>query len=231
MHADRLSDELGSYGISKTSNYRQTSAADPLPDTVDGSFVFIASVASPSLSAAVTGSVTEPDNTQHALSGVGGFGQFFETAASEAALDTAFPAGSYTLRFTLAGQTEQVATMTMPSEGPPIPKITNFEEAQDVNPSVDFTLRWNGFSGAGPNDHISMYISDTNGNVVFQAPNLCVPRELPATATSVLIPANTLRTNQTYTAAIFTGACSIGQQTLFRKCRGSVTWSENIVSC
>jgi hypothetical protein len=192
----------GSYGISKRSNYRQTSTADPLPDTLDGSFVFSASVLSPSLSAGVTGSVTKPSNMQYALSGFGGFAQYLETAASEAALDAAAPAGSYTLRFTLAGQTEQVSTMSMASQAPPVPKITNFDEAQNINPSTDFTLRWNGFSGAGPDDHINMYISDTNGNVVFQAPNLCVPRELPVTATSILIPANTIRSNQTYSAAL-----------------------------
>jgi hypothetical protein len=95
--------------------------------------------------------------------------------------------------------------MSMPPSPPPTPKILNFVEAQSINAAADFTLQWNGFAGAGPQDHISMYLSDTNGNVVFQAPDPCIPRELPVTATSVLIPANTLRSNQTYQANILFG--------------------------
>ena len=35
-----------------------------------------------------------------------------------------------------------------------------------------------------------------------EAPDLCVPRELPNTATSVVIPANTFRSGQTYRGSI-----------------------------
>lgn len=83
--------------------------------------------------------------------------------------------------------------------------MANYSEAQAVNPQQDFTLRWNAFTGAGAQDSISLVVSSTNlpGNtVVFEAPDFCVPRELPVTATSIVIPANTLQPNQTYQATL-----------------------------
>ncbi len=194
----------GTYGISKRSSFRQTSSGDPVEDTEDAAFVFSAVVTS---STAVAGaSVTLPNGNSHDLFSLGAATQFFETAVSENALNTAFPPGNYALKFTLSGQAERNIPMVMSATPPPpIPKISNYDEAQTVNPATDFTLRWNAFTGAAANDHISMYISDTNGSVVFQAPNLCVPRPLAATDTSIVIPANTLRSNVTYTAAILFG--------------------------
>ena len=66
-----------------------------------------------------------------------------------------------------------------------------------------FRSRWNAFTGAGANDYISLIVIDTSaGDVVFQAPDLCVPRELPVTATSIVLPANTLQNNRTYDATL-----------------------------
>ncbi len=197
----------GTYSVSKRSNYQQTSSADPMPDTEPGSYVFSATVNPPSFGggSVASASLTKPDNSVTNLSSIIGIAQYFETPDSEAELDAKFPAGTYTLRFMLTGQSENVIPMSMPAGGPPVPKITNFDEAQAINAAADFALRWNGFTGAGPNDHISMYLSDTNGTIVFQAPNLCVPRELPVTATSIVIPANYLQKDHTYTGALLYG--------------------------
>jgi len=94
----------------------------------------------------------------------------------------------------------------MPTATVPVPKIANYTEAQSVNHAQDFTLRWNAFTGAGANDHLSLIIFDRNvGGVVFRAPDLCVPRELPVSATSIVLPANTLQNNRTYEATLMFG--------------------------
>jgi hypothetical protein len=71
-----------------------------------------------------------------------------------------------------------------------------------MNVSNDFTLNFAAFAGAGANDGIFIEISGDEGQGEFMAPDLCVPRELPNTATSVVIPANTFRAGQTYRGSI-----------------------------
>jgi len=196
----------GTYGISKSSNFEQTSAADPVPQNDDTAFIFSAFVSSPQSGGTVTaGSVTLPNGSQTNLTFFGGSGQFFETPATEADLNSAFPAGNYVLRFTQTGQAERVINMAMPASAPPVPKIANFAETQAVNAGADFILRWNAFTGAGSDDQLSIFISDDHGTILFQAPDLCVPRVLPVTATSVVIPANTLQSNQTFSAYLTFG--------------------------
>ena len=195
----------GNYSINKTSFYEQTSAADPLP-AAQSPFFFGAFVQSPSSGPTVTGgSVTRPDNTQDGLQGLGGSFFFSTNPPTEPALDAAYPGGNYTLRFTQTGQPERVIAMTMPALRPPVPKVANFAAAQAVDATQDFTLNWGAFTGAGANDYISLSVSDTLGRVAFQAPDLCVPRYLLVTASSIAIPANTLKTNQTYSATLSFG--------------------------
>ena len=195
----------GNYSINKNTSHEQTSAADPGP-AAQSPFLFGSIVQSPSGGPPVTaGSVTLPDNTGHDLEGLGGTFFFSTNPPTQAALDSAYPAGSYTLRFTQTGQPERVIAMTIPALGPPVPKIANFSAAQAVDATQDFTLNWGPFTGAGANDFIDLVVSDDLGGVAFQAPDLCVPRNLLVTATSITIPASTLKTNQTYMATLSFG--------------------------
>lgn len=197
----------GSYGISKRSDFVQTSSADPDPGDEESAFVFTAFVTGGSAEGGpiTAASFTPPSGSAITISNLFGTGTFFDLAPDETALNTAYPAGAYTIRFTRTPDPERVITMTMPPNAPPIPKILNFEAAQSINAGSDFTLQWNGFTGADADDFISLYIMETNGPIVFQAPDLCVPRPLPVTATSIVIPANTLSSNRTYNAGILYG--------------------------
>ncbi len=197
----------GSYGVSKRSDFVQTSSADPAPGDEEASFVFTAFVMGGTAGggAITAASFTPPSGSAITISNLFGTGTFFDMAPDEAALNTAYPPGAYTIRFTRTPDPERVITMTMPPNAPPIPRIVNFTEAQSINAGADFTLQWNGFTGADADDFISLYIMETNGAIVFQAPDLCVPRPLPVTATSIVIPANTLSSNRTYNAGILYG--------------------------
>lgn len=194
----------GSYGLSKISNYVQTSDADPVPESGEDATPFLvsASVVGPDTGPAVTAaSLTTPDNVERDLSLFGTF-QMFEVFATQAEMDESFPAGSYLLSFTQTGPVQREITLTIPPAAPPVPKVTGFATTQAWSANQDGTLRWNGFTGAATDDYQSVYIADAEGNVVFQAPDPCVPRELPLSATSIVIPANTLQAGQTYDAQI-----------------------------
>ncbi len=207
---DGIPDDWGAYNFGKSGAFVQTSTADPVPGAEEP-FNFAATVKSPQAGPAITAaSVTLPGGTRKNLNAVplGGLLFFADTPASEAALDAAYPGGNYTLRFTPSGQAERTVNMNLPAAWPPVPKVANYSEAQAVNPRQDFTLRWNAFTGAGAQDFISLVISSTNllgATVVFEAPDPCVPRALPVTATSIVIPANTLQPNQTYQATLTFG--------------------------
>lgn len=200
---DGVPDSWGSYGIYKSTSFRQLSDTVQEPATDELPFVFSAIVASPSGGPVVTsGSVTRPGGVQNALTFFGSVGQYVESPATEEALNTAAPAGGYTLRFTPTGQAERVINMTMPAGAVPRPRVANHAAAQAVNAGADFTLRWDAFSGADADDRIFLQIADGDGNTVFQAPDPCVPRDLPVNATSVVIPGGTLASNRVYEATL-----------------------------
>ncbi len=199
----QLPDSWGQYGIYKNSNYQQTSSADPIPDPTIDPYTFSALVVSSQFGQGVkTGSLTLPNGTVKTLPSLGSVAQFYETSETEPPLNAAYPAGTYTLRFQQNVGNEVSINMTLPSTAPPIPKILNLPELQSIAPGADFTLRWNPFTGATGDAFISVYITDENGTAVFQAPDYCLPRPLPVTATSVVVPAGTLRTNKTYACGI-----------------------------
>ena len=197
----------GGYSLLKQGDYQQTSSADPVP-AAEEPFMFGAVVLGPEAGPAATaGSVTLPGGTKKDLqpAGLGNFLMVTESPATEAALEAAYPAGNYVLRFTLTGQAERAVTMSFPASNPPVPKNTNFDAAQAVNAGQDFTLQWNSFTGAAGLDAIGLVVTGTNNfmpAIVFRAPDLCVPRPLAPTATSIVIPANTFKSNQTYTASL-----------------------------
>lgn len=202
---DPLPDTWGNYTLFKISTYDQTSSADPTPNSDGLPFLFSTFVSSPTLGPVVTAaSITRPNGTQTNLSSFGVF-QFSQSFNTQAALDAAYPAGNYSLRFSQTGLPERVISINVPAEVPPIPKISNFASTQAWNAAQDFTLQWNVFTGAADQDYLSLFLSDSEGEVIFQAPDACVPRELPVSATSIVIPASTLAPNQTYTGQIIFG--------------------------
>ncbi|MBI2924076.1 MAG: Ig-like domain-containing protein [Verrucomicrobia bacterium] len=187
---DPITPTLGSYTVTKLFSHNQTSAEEVVPQIGSPAF-FSTTVASPPAGPAVTdGSLTLPSGTKKDLTSQFGFFNLSAQAATEAALEADYAAGSYTVRFNQTGQPERVIAMAMPATPAVIPKIVNYAEAQTIDATKDFTLQWNSFSPQGPGAFIRLIISDELGNLIFMAPNPCVPRTLDPTATSIVIPAN-----------------------------------------
>jgi hypothetical protein len=80
---------------------------------------------------------------------------------------------------------------------PNAPFVSNFAEAQSVNPAADFLLEWMPFLGATPGDDIQveLWSQSAPDSPVFQAPT---NPPFSGTNTSIAIPGNTLLPGQTY---------------------------------
>lgn len=117
--------------------------------------------------------------------------------ASQAALDAAYPNGTYTLTFDTAddGIVMSELNLTGNSYLAPPPLFTDYAAAQSVHALKDFTLTWDAFQGGTTNDFVIARIFDADYQVVFQI-------YLDGTATSVMIPANTLYPAQNYQAQL-----------------------------
>ncbi len=93
------------------------------------------------------------------------------------------------------------ATLSLPSDAyPNAPHLTNFTALQTVNPAADVTLTWDAFVGGAADDLITLFIFDGN-NQVFHTDAIPLPSESPhlnGTATSFVLPKNTLQANKTY---------------------------------
>lgn len=106
-----------------------------------------------------------------------------------------------------------VTTLSLPTDAyPNAPHITNFTAAQTLNPAADFTLTWDAFAGGAADDLITLFIFDGN-NQVFHTDAIPLPSSSPhldGTATSFVLPKNTLLANKTYNAQLwFTNFTSI----------------------
>lgn len=187
-------DEGGGFSMSKVANYTQTSAAPPVLDT-NTAAMFSTFVGSPTNNVVTQASLTLPSGALLPLTNFFG-GSFFlmdnTLFPTIEALETAYPPGNYSLTIGRQDGSSRSVALAFPANPfPPTPQILNYTQAQSVDPNSDFTLQWNPFTGAQGYDSIYLYIYDeesTSSDMVFQAPDPCVPRELPVTATSIIIP-------------------------------------------
>lgn len=195
----------GSYVLTKNLNYDQTgpNAVTLRPEAPP---TFGAFVESPVGGPAVTNATLAfPNNAVIGLSNAFGHFIFLQSRASESELEALAPPGNYVMRIAQSGQVERVIPMTVPATPASIPTIANYAEARAIDASKNFTLVWNRYSPQGANAFISVQITDDFGNLIFLAPNPCVPRVLAPNATSVVIPANYLKPGFTYHGVISFG--------------------------
>ena len=108
--------------------------------------------------------------------------------------------GNVTIPEAIAG------TLNLPSDAyPNAPHVTDFTAAQSLNPAADFTLTWDTFAGGNSDDLITLFVFDGN-NQVFNTNPIPLPSNSPAldgTATSFVLPKNTLQASKTYNAQLW----------------------------
>ena len=193
-----FAEDAAAYNISKQQNFNQNSSGAPTP-AGGSAFRFVANVLATASNAVTSAQVQlpapggidplTPDPTDTLLS-------FAPRFASEAALDTAFVAGTYTLQLSAVHDGSRSLQMTMPSDSFPIaPHVANWAAAQNVNPATDFNLIWDPFSGSSGVDFVVFNAFDSLGNIITSL-------GLPNTATNFDFVAGTFQSAQAYTVQI-----------------------------
>jgi hypothetical protein len=186
----------GALGIARDVVYTQTGSNAPQPKSPMPAF-FVAFLTTPTNNVVISAELQEPDGTTLTLTNL--FGRSFmcaEEFPSEAGLNAAHPFGNYTLKVARTNGERPTITLNIPDAWPPTPQILNLPALQSVNPDSDFTVQWSPFTGATYLDTITLVIE--RDATVFVAPDPCVPRPLPNTATSIVVPKGILEPGLTY---------------------------------
>lgn len=187
------------FTVGKSHVFDQTSTAAPVLDaTVPYGFSALTSLASNRTASSIT--VTLPTSAVSNLTQNFVHPEEFYLFASNTNLstfDATFPSGTYT--FSVTGSSNQTVPVTLSASltQPNAPHVANFTSAQSVNATQAFSLNWDAFTGGTTGDAIFVNVGS-----VFQTPSFGAAGALNGTATSVMIPANTLQANSNYDASI-----------------------------
>ena len=196
--------DVGPYYFAfKQLRYNQTSSATPVLHT-DLPYRFTSFISQAPGGSLTSGTITPPNGgTIHTAQPFevnnDGSLDFEPQFATLAALNSNLANGQYSIHVNGVNGTYDAA-LTLSGDGYPaeIPQIlnTNFSGGSLViDPSKPFTVTWNSFADHGANDVVACVVSDSNDQmVIFQI--------LPPTATSQLIPANTLQPGLSYNVSI-----------------------------
>lgn len=150
----------------------------------------------------LTATVTPTGRTAAPLADDGEGWELFSEFSSQAALDAAFPNGNFT--FNLTGKNDGARSVVVLVTGdayPSVPTLNNFNNLRSVTAATPLTLSWLPFTGGTAMDFAQVEISRSNGefeDTVFETTGPGQPGSLNGTHTSVIIPAGTLATGQTY---------------------------------
>lgn len=202
---------ITTFSVGKLYLYQQTNASLPSVQT-NFAYGFIATVGLESNITATAVTVKIPN-----ASSATGLSQNFlahedyyfydYNNTSQTTFESTYPQGAYP--FTVTGNSNLQVTVTMPTtmQQPNAPHISNFAATQTIDPTKPFTFTWDAFTGGTSSDYIGFSVNDDKG-VAFHTPYLgtndlsSTNKVLTGTATSVLMPANTLSANSNYTAQL-----------------------------
>jgi hypothetical protein len=177
--------------------YKQVSAAGATPASAR-SFGLAATVTLATNATASAASVTIPGQASRAMVQTQPGHFLFSVATNSfAELTAAYPGGDFTFDVLNSSTTISLPDGT---SLPNPPTLINYDADQSIDPTKDFNLAWTPFSGGTSKDFITVTITDSSSATVLQTASSGCPSSLNGTASSVLIPANTLSANQTYQA-------------------------------
>ena len=193
--------------IGKTYLNLQNSAGPPAPPTFPPYSFIATTVLSSNQSANAVTLTLASGGTSNLLYTIVNPGEYLFAANEKnvAQFESTFPQGDYVFHVNSSSSNEQV-TVTLPASMPQpnAPHISNYDAAQNMNPSQAFTLTWDPFQGGTASDYILLTVGNNApfGHNAFQTGSPGTSNVLTGTATSVTIPANTLVPNSNYVAII-----------------------------
>ncbi len=196
--------DVAAYWIAKGQCFQQTGAGAPVLD-VDAPYEFDAAVMGVDEGTNFTAQLYLPDNALRALTNDGS-GQFAydEEFDTKDDLDAAYGVGSYVFDIVALVDGTRMPVLYFLTDGYPTnaPQVSNWSNAQAVNASTNFTLRWLAFSGGKTSDFVRVIIRDGSEDEVFSTPDIGETGALTGVSTSAVVAASTLLPGQTYQAEV-----------------------------
>ena len=116
------------------------------------------------------------------------------------ALDSAWGDGQYQFTIETVHDGRRSVSLSLTGDTyPNVPHIQNFTNAQFVDASKDFVLKWDAFAGGTANDIVYVLILDRETmTTAFCTASPSDPSHLNGTATQVVIPAGSLVADKSY---------------------------------
>jgi hypothetical protein len=187
------------FSVIELAEYSQTNASGTVP-FVSNSFAFEATIDLATNLSASAATLTLPGQTTATNMFMTGSGSFIVIALTNSFsnVTAAYPDGTY--KFTISNTTTSVP-LPAGSALPNAPTLSDYDAAQAIDPTKDFTLSWAPFTGGRTKDVITIVLTGSLGTV-FKSDDFGCPGALNGTSTSILIPSNTLSSSQTYRAEI-----------------------------
>jgi hypothetical protein len=149
----------------------------------------------------VAGSLRLPTGQVESLSYSQGDSFELETEVdTKVELEANAPLGTYELTLETVHQGSRTVMLPLPSDAyPSPPELLNLVAAQTFDPAQPLTLSWKPMVGGTVNDFIGLWVDSGNsGHSVFETPEFQSGQALKGTATSVTIPAGTMRPGRSY---------------------------------
>jgi hypothetical protein len=187
------------YGFTKGHKYSQTSPTKPASAT---SFEFHAFVELTRPNAASSVTLKWPNQSVRSLTNYTTSWRIRENYTASSGLNNAAPNGTYNYSINTAADGLKAIQMTLSGDFyPEVPYLLNFGAAQEIDYTKNFVISL-GPTSAGNGDFIHVRVEE-NGALVWETPATPdLPGALNGTATSITIPANTLKEGRVYKATV-----------------------------
>jgi hypothetical protein len=199
--------DVQQYSIFKGQGFLQAGTGAPIA-AGSSSVTFQAEVQSSGINTVTNISLKLPDNSVLPVppKSDGSNFKLKQSFNNIAALDAAFPEGSYSYVLQTVNDGNRTNALSLTGEAyPPTPHISNYNEAQAIDATTGFALTWDALAGATSNDFIQVMIQgcqNNNNDGILSSADLGQPGALTGLATAFTIPAGTLRPGQMYTVQL-----------------------------
>ncbi|HUK81559.1 MAG TPA: hypothetical protein VLZ12_02900 [Verrucomicrobiae bacterium] len=194
--------DVSLYAVTKAQAYIQSNAISPTLLST-GAYSFTAAVLEQS-NFVTSATVQLPSMANVTLTNLGGsLWDFTDLFAAQTNMDAIYGSGTYHFNIVTVNDGTKTPTLSLTGNSyPNAPTITNYDAAQLIAATNNFTLLWSPFVGGGSGDIIELVILDDHGDVVYQSPAPLQSGALNGTSKSVVIPANTLLPGRDYSGVL-----------------------------
>jgi hypothetical protein len=185
------------YGTYKGRRFLQTSPDEPA--LLSNNAYYWSAIVDPQTPDAVSGSAVQTPKGAFkipvwtSLTEMYAYSEYF---TQQADLDAVYPSGNYTFLLNTVHDGSKSLILNLTGDAYPAPlRITSFDEIKTVDARQNFVLHWAPVTGASAKDHIRVFLVDQQQNPVFGTLH---GDFLPASSSSISIPANTLAPGANY---------------------------------